>query len=291
MPSQTPLLLVTGANGQLGRLIVEELLKTTPPDRVIATVRKEADAAELRALGVQVRLADYEKPDTLDAALAGVDRVLLVSSNAVGTRLPQHRNVIDAAKRAGVTLLAYTSMLRADTATEMLAEEHRQTEQALRASGVPFVLLRNGWYNENDLMGAAHAVEHGTLIGSSGDGELSATARADYAAAAAVVLTSAEDQAGKVYELAGDAAYTKADLAAELSRQSGKAVKYQDLPEAELAAAFVSAGVPEAVAAAIADADAKAADGDLYDDGRVLSGLIGRPTTPMGVSVTAALAG
>ena len=210
MSANFPLLLVTGANGQLGRLVVEELLKTVPPERVVATVRKDKDVADLTPLGVQVRLADYEKPDTLDAAFAGVDRLLLVSSNAVGGRLPQHENVIEAAKRAGVKLLAYTSMLRADTATEKLAEEHRQTERALRASGVPFVLLRNGWYNENDLMGAAAAVEHGVLIGSSGDGKLSAAARADYAAAAAVSAdVSNEDQAGKVYELAGDSAYTK----------------------------------------------------------------------------------
>ena len=291
MPTTLPLLLVTGANGQLGRLVVEELLKTVPPDRVVATVRKDKDAADLTPLGVQVRLADYERPDTLDAAFAGVDRVLLVSSNAVGGRLPQHRNVIEAAKRAGVKLLAYTSMLRADTATEKLAEEHRRTEQALRASGVPFVLLRNGWYNENDLMGAAQAVESGTLIGSSGEGRLSAAARADYAAAAAVVLTSDQDQAGKVYELAGDTAYTKADLAAELSRQSGRPVAYRDLPVSELEAVFKGAGVPQETAAAIADADAKAADGDLYDDGHVLSRLIGRPTTPMAASVAAAVKG
>ena len=154
---------------------------------------------------------------------------------------------------------------------------------------MPFVLLRNGWYNENDLMGAAHAVEHGTLIGSSGDGKLSAAARADYAAAAAAVLTSDEDQAGKVYELAGDSAYTKADLAAELSRASGRPVRYQDLPEAELKATFVKAGLPENLADVLAGADAKAADGDLYDDGRALSRLIGRATTPMAASVAATL--
>ena len=288
-PNPSPRILVTAASGQLGRLVVEELLKTVPPERVVATVRKEADAADLAPLGVQVRLADYEKPDTLDAAFAGVDRLLLVSSNAVGGRLPQHENVIDAAKRAGVKLLAYTSMLRADTATEKLAEEHRQTERALRASGVPFVLLRNGWYNENDLTGAAHTVESGTLIGSSGEGRLSAAARADYAAAAAAVLTSDEDQAGKVYELAGDSAYTKADLAAELSRASGRPVRYQDLPEAELKATFVKAGLPENLADVLAGADAKAADGDLYDDGRALSRLIGRATTPMAASVAATL--
>ena len=288
-PNPSPRILVTAASGQLGRLVVEELLKTVPPERVVATVRKDKDVADLAPLGVQVRLADYEKPDTLDAAFAGVDRLLLVSSNAVGGRLPQHENVIDAAKRAGVKLLAYTSMLRADTATEKLAEEHRQTERALRASGVPFVLLRNGWYNENDLTGAAHAVESGTLIGSSGEGRLSAAARADYAAAAAAVLTSDEDQAGKVYELAGDSAYTKADLAAELSRASGRPVRYQDLPEAELKATFVKAGLPENLADVLAGADAKAADGDLYDDGRALSRLIGRATTPMAASVAATL--
>ena len=291
MTDGTPTLLVTAATGQLGRLVIDELLKTTDPARLIAGARDTAAAADLAARGVRVRAADYDKPDTLDAALAGVDRVLLISSNLVDGRVAQHRNVIEAAKRAGVNLLAYTSMLRADTSPEMLAESHRQTEGLVRESGVPFALLRNGWYNENDLMGAAAALEHGALVGSSGAGRISAAARADYAAAAAAVLAARAVAPGAVYELAGDTAYTKADLAAELSRQSGKPVAYKNLTEAELEQVFVGAGLPEDLAAALADADAGAADGDLFDDSHTLSRLIGRPTTPLAESVRAALAG
>ncbi|MCA8931098.1 MAG: NAD(P)H-binding protein, partial [Rhodospirillaceae bacterium] len=214
----------------------------------------------------------------------------LISARAVGQRAAHHRSVIEAAAAAGVTLLAYTSILHADTNPMLLGTEHRETEALLAASGLPYALLRNGWYTENYTAAALPAVQHGAVLGSSGDGRISSAARADFAAAAAAVLTSTEEQAGKVYELAGDSAYTLSDYAAELARQSGKPVAYQDLPEADFAAALESMGLPAALAKALADSSVQTKAGALFDDSGDLRRLIGRPTTPLAETVAAALA-
>ncbi|KPW63251.1 hypothetical protein ALQ64_00236 [Pseudomonas cannabina] len=192
------MIVVTGATGQLGRLVIEQLLTRIPASQIIAAVRSPEKAADLSALGVQVRQADYSQPSTLNSAFAGAEKLLLISSSEVGQRLPQHKAVIDAAKSAGVRLLAYTSVLHADTSALGLAKEHRETEDYLRSSGLPFVLLRNGWYTENYVAGAQGALAHGAVLGSAGDGRISSASRLDYAEAAAVALTSAEDQAGRV---------------------------------------------------------------------------------------------
>lgn len=282
------MIVVTGASGQLGRLVIAELLKTVAPAEIVAAVRDPAKVADLAARGVGVRVADYADPATLDAAFAGADKLLLISSNEVGQRAAQHRNAVDAAKRAGVGLVAYTSILHADTSPLGLAGEHKETEAMLKASGLPHVLLRNGWYTENYLASVAPALQHGAFIGSAGEGRISSAARADYAAAAAAVLTQ-PNQAGKIYELAGDAAYTLGELAAELSRQSGKTVPYADLPAAEFKAALVKAGLPEGLADLLADSDVGASKGGLFDDSRTLGRLIGRPTTPLAVQIAAAI--
>lgn len=284
------MIVVTGATGQLGRLVIEHLLRTEPPASIVAAVRDPAKAADLAARGVQVRRADYTQPDTLASAFAGASKLLLISSNAVGQREAQHRAAVEAAVQAGTELIAYTSVLRADTSTLGLAVEHVATEAMLRQSGVGFVLLRNGWYNENYGASVATAVQHGVLMGSAGAGRISSAARADYAAAAAAVLTH-DNQAGRVYELAGDAAYTLAELAAEISRQSGKPVAYSNLPEADYKAALLGFGLPEPLAGLLADSDAGASKGALFDDGHQLSALIGRPTVPMPETVAAALKG
>ena len=289
MSDHQPRLLVTGASGQLGRLVIDRLLETVPAARIVALVRDPETGSRLAALGVGVRVGDYARPETLDAALAGSDRVLLVSSNAVGQRVAQHRNVVAAAKRAGVGLLAYTSVLHADTSALGLADEHRQTEALLRESGVPFVLLRNGWYTENYTAAIPAALARHALIGGAGEGRIASAARADYAAAAAAVLTAGADWNGRVLELAGDEAYTLSELAAEIARQSGQPVAYRNMPEANHRAALLGAGLPDALAELIANSDAAAADGALFDDGRELGSLIGRPTTPMAASVAAAL--
>ncbi|KAB7769695.1 SDR family oxidoreductase [Xanthomonas maliensis] len=290
MAQTSPSILVTGASGQLGALVVDALLTQVPAGRIVATARDPSSLAAFAKRDINVRQADYDAPDSLDRALAGVDRVLLVSSNAVGARVAQHRNVIEAAKRAGVSLLAYTSVLRADTSTLSLAEEHRATEALLRESGIPHALLRNGWYTENYTGSSSAEVAHGAVIGSSGDGRLSPATRADYAAAAAAVLASDAQQAGQVYELAGDESFTMAEYAAELSRQSGTPVAYHDLPEADYAAALVQIGLPSGFAQVLAQCSASARGGSLFDDSHSLRRLIGRPTTPWRDVVAAALA-
>jgi NAD(P)H dehydrogenase (quinone) len=282
------MIVVTGASGQLGRLVVKALLNSLQPSEVVAAVRSPDKVSDLADLGVQVRPMDYTKPETIDSALAGAQKVLLISSSEVGIRVPQHANVINGCKKAGVKLLAYTSILHADCSPLPLAREHRETEALLVQSGVPFVLLRNGWYSENYTASVPVALEHGVVMGCAGEGRISSAARADYALAAAKVLL-AEGQAGTVYELAGDSAYTLNELAAEIARQSGKTIVYQNLPEEEYFGVLKGVGLPDPIATLLAESDTGASKGGLFDDSGVLSRLIGRATTPLSVSVTEAL--
>ena len=279
---------ITGASGQLGRLVIQSLLTTVPASDVIAVVRQPESVKDLAAKGVQVRQADYGKPESLLAAFQGVDKLLLISSNELGQRAVQHQNAIDAAKAAGVTLLAYTSLLRADTSPLGLAQEHVVTETYLKASGLAYVLLRNGWYTENYLASIAPALQHGAFIGSAAQGRVATAARADYAEAAAAVLTR-PGQEGKTYELAGDQAYTLSEFAEELSRQTGKTIPYVNLPKADYKGALLGAGLPEGLAELIADSDEGASKGGLFDSGRQLGELIGRATTPLTTLMKAAL--
>lgn len=284
------MIVITGASGQLGRLVIEALLKKIPASEIVAAVRKPESVADFAARGVQVRIADYDQPATLTSAFAGADKLLLISANEVGRRLPQHRTVIDAAKAAGVSLVAYTSILRADSSPLPLAGEHKATETLLAESGLPHVILRNGWYTENYLASVPVALQHGAVFGSAGEGRIASAARADYAEAAAAVLL-APDQAGKVYELAGDTSYTLAEFAAEIACQSGKPVVYTDLPEADYKGALLAAGLPDWLADLLASSDAGAAKGGLFDSSHQLSALIGRPTTPLAESLQHTLAG
>lgn len=281
---------VTGATGRLGRLVIDALLKTVPAERIVAAVRNPARAGDLAERGVIVREADYSRPETLGPALAGVEKLLLISSTEVSGRLPRHKAVIEAAKANKVSLIAYTSMLHADTSSARLAIEHRQTEEVITASGLPAVILRNGWYTENHLMGLPAALEHGAFVGAAKDGQFSSAAQQDYAEAAAVVLAT-DGHAGETYELAADHAFTLAEFAAEVSRQSGKAVVYNNLTEAAYRDMLTGAGLPADLAALLADADAAASHGALFDDGGVLRRLIGRQTTPMQSLVATALRG
>ncbi|HEX4790413.1 MAG TPA: SDR family oxidoreductase [Actinospica sp.] len=281
-------LVVTGASGHLGRLVIERLLaRGVPAAEVVAAARTVGRVEDLAARGVQVRAADYDDTDSLDAAFAGASAVLLVSG-LEPDRVRQHTDAIEAAKRAGVGLLAYTSIVNADASTLRLAEDHKATEAVLRASGLPFVLLRNSWYFENYTAGLAATLEHGALLGSAGDGRVSAAARADYAEAAAAVLTG-EGHAGRAYELGGDEALTLAELAAEIGAQAGRPVKYVDLPEAELAQTLAGFGIPAEMAAVLADADRGLSRGELRTDSGDLKRLIGRPTTSAKEAVAAAL--
>lgn len=279
---------ITGASGQLGRLVIDSLLTSVPASELVALVRNPASVSDLKDKGINVRQADYTQPDTLITALQGVDKLLLISSSEVGQRLVQHQNVIEAAKETGVSLLAYTSILHADTSPLGLADEHRATEAALADSGIPHVVLRNGWYSENYIASVPAALELGALYGCAGAGKISSASRADYASAAAAVLTQ-EDQAGTIYELAGDSAYTLAELAAEISVQTGKDIGYVDLPETDFADALLKAGLPAPLASLLANSDTGASQGGLYDDSQTLSKLIGRPTTTIAESVKEAL--
>lgn len=282
------MIVVTGATGQLGQLVVRALLKKIPATSIVAAVRNVGKAKALAALGVHIRHADYSQPATWGAALQGADKVLLISSSEIGQRAQQHRAVIDAAKTAGVQLLAYTSVLRADTSPLGLAAEHKETEACIRASGVPSVLLRHGWYTENYTAGIPGALAHGAVYGCAGHGRIASAARADYAEADVAVLL-ADHQAGKTYELAGDTSFTRAEFAAEISRQSGKPIGYVNLPQADYKQLLLKAGLPEAIAELLADSDTGASKGGLFDDGHQLSRLIGRATTPLATTVAASL--
>ncbi|MEG5564703.1 SDR family oxidoreductase [Enterobacter ludwigii] len=279
---------ITGATGQLGQLVIEQLLNTVPANQIVAIVRNPAKAEALRQQGITVRQGDYADESTLTSALKGVDKLLLISSSEVGQRATQHQNVINAAKAAGVKFIAYTSLLHADKSPLGLHVEHVATEKALAESGIPYALLRNGWYTENYLASAPPALEHGVFIGAAGEGKIASATRADYAAAAAKVI-SGDGHAGNVYELAGDHAWTLNELAAELSKQSGKNVTYQNMSEADFAAALKGVGLPAGLAEMLADSDVGASKGGLFDDSHTLSKLIGRPTTPLSESIKAIL--
>jgi len=283
------LIAVTGASGHLGHLVIEALLaRNLPASRIVAVVRDPQKVADFASRGVQVRRADYTEPKTLDAAFAGVERLLLVSSNEVNQRLAQHESVVKVARKASVKFIAYTSIPKTDTSDMQLAAEHRATEQIIRDSGIAFAFLRNSWYFENYTDQMATTLEHGAIFGSAGDGQVSAATRADYAAAAAVVLT-ADDVENKVYELGGDTAFTLDELAAEISKQTGREIVYRDLPVEEYAQAIIGAGFPEPVAHVLADADLGIKRGDLLVKTGDLSRLINHPTTTLAEAVAFAL--
>ncbi len=276
---------ITGVTGQLGRLVAKKLGEQVPADTILGLARNPAKAA---GLGVSVREADYTKPETLASALVGVATLLLISASEIGKRAAQHHNVIAAAKEAGVKRIVYTSLLHADSSPLDLAVEHHATETELKGSGLPLTILRNGWYTENHTAWIGAALSGGAFLGSAGAGKVSCAPRADYAEAAVVTLTG-EGHVGKTYELAGDDAYTLGELAAEISRQTGKAIPYRNVAETDYAATLAGLGLPEGLAKAIAGWDVCASQGALFDDGRQLSRLIGRPTTPLSSVVADAL--
>jgi len=283
------MIVVTGATGKLGRHVIAGLLERVPPAEIVATVRTLEKAADLAARGVQVRLADYDKPETLRMAFADADMMLLISGSDLGAdRVTQHKNVIDAARNAGVKLLAYTSMLRADSSPLILAGTHKETEKNIRASGLPFVFLRNGWYFENQTATLGPALQHGAILGAAENGRFASAAIADYAAAAVAVLTSA-GQENKIYELAGDTPYTLSEMAAEVSRQSGKPIAYHNLPLEDYQNALVGFGLPINLAELLVDAEVGASKGELDSASRDLHTLIGRPTATLQEAVTMGL--
>ncbi|MFF3427495.1 SDR family oxidoreductase [Streptomyces sp. NPDC002602] len=282
-------IVVTGATGSLGRLVIEELLERVLAERVAVVVRNKEKAADLAARGIDVRIADYDEPASLAGAFGAGDRVLLISGSEVGRRVPQHTAVIDAAKTAGVAQLAYTGILGGPEADFDLAAEHKVTERAILDSGLPYTFLRNGWYHENYTAQLPVVLEHGAVVGSAGEGRIASAARADYAAAAAVVLTG-EGHLNTVYELSGDTAWSLAEYAAEVAGQSGREVAYAEVPADTHLGILTGAGVPEGFAALLVDVDAAISRGRLAGTGGDLARLIGRPTTPVAAAIASALA-
>ena len=267
---------ITGATGQLGQLVVHSLKEKISADDIVALVRTPEKAA---SLGVEARTFEYNQPN-LAEQLKDIDTFLLISSSEVGQRIPQHQNVVNLAQEAGVKRIVYTSLLKADTTNLGLSPEHLATEQAIEASIMDYTILKNGWYTENYTANVAGTVQAGTLIGSAGEGKIASATRQDFAEAAVAVLTT-EGHTNKTYELAGDEAYTLADLAEELSKQSGKDIPYINLPEQEYSAAIEGFGVPKIYADMLANCDVCASKNDLFDDSKTLSQLIGRPTTSL----------
>lgn len=282
-------IVVTGATGELGRLVVEHLLTTVPTSGIAAVVRDKEKAAGLAARGVELRIADYNHPETLAGAFRAGDRVLLISGSEVGSRVAQHTAVIDAAKAAGVAQLAYTGILGGPDADIRLADEHKVTEQLILDSGLPYTFLRNGWYTENYTANLAPVLAHGAVVANAGEGRIASATRADYAAAAAAVLTG-EGHLGKAYELSGDVAWSLAEYAAEIAKASGKEIVHKDVPAAAHQEILVGAGVPEGFAAILTDVDEGIRRGLLAGTSGDLARLIGRPTTPLAETVAAAVA-
>ena len=274
-------ILVTGATGHLGRLTVEHLLRIGyPADQLVATGRGLDRLADLAARGVQTRSLSYDEPDSLDSAFADAEVVLLVSGSELGRRTKQHANVIDAAVKAGVKRLVYTSAPHADTSDLVVTPEHRATEQHLLASGLEYTLLRNGWYTENYLTAVEQARETGVIVGSVGDGRVASAPRADYAAAAAAVLVETGHE-NRVYELTGDVAWDYDELAAATGEVLGREVRYQQVEAAEHLRILMGAGLPEELAGFLVAIDQNVRDGLLAETTPTLRELIGRPTTPL----------
>jgi NAD(P)H dehydrogenase (quinone) len=283
-------IVVTGATGNLGRHVVEQLLEKVPAEQITAVVRDEARAADLAARGVRLAVADYNAPETFDGLFSAGDKVLLISGNEFDKgRVGQHKVVIDAAKAAGVALLAYTSAPGSLTAA--LADDHKGTEAALLESGVPYTLLRNGWYNENYTEQLAPVLQTGAVTQAAGEGRVASAARADYAAAAVAVLTG-EGHENATYELSGDTAWSFAEYAAELSGQTGREIVYNAVSVDDFVGILTThAGLPAPFAAILGGVDASIAKGELAGTSGDLSRLTGRPTTPIADSIALALKG
>lgn len=279
---------ITGATGQLGNLVIEQLLQLTAAQNIVALVRKIDKAEHFKVQGIEPREFDYDRPETLVPALSGIDKLLLISANEIGRRTPQHQAVIDAAKVAGVPYLAYTSLLRADTSPLGLAQEHRETEKLIQDSGITYTFLRNNWYSENYLAGVAHTIEIGTLFGAAQDGRISSASRIDYAEAAAKVLTSTGHE-NKTYELAGSESFSLSDLATFIGQAVNKDIIYQNLSAEEYTQGLTQAGLPAGLVDVIVDADIQTIQGAMYSDSKDLEQLIGHKTTSIQDAIKAAL--
>lgn len=283
------MILVTGASGKLGKLAIASLIQRgIKPDEIIATVREPEKAYYLIEMGVNIRYADYDYPETFSNIMSEVDSVVLISSSQLGKRVKQHMTVIDAAKKASIKHIVYTSLLHADSSSLGIAKEHVETEQAIYGSGIPYTILRNGWYSENYTDQIKSSFSQGVIMGCAGSGRLSTASRADYAEAIATVLTSKHHE-GKIYELAGDQSFTLSEYASNLSFLSGKQISYQNFSKEVYRDTLIHYGLPEDIAELLSDSEYGASKGELYESSQTLSKLIDRDTTPIQKSIKDAL--
>ena len=270
---------ITGATGQLGELIIQALLTHIPADNIVALVRNKTKALKLKQQNIELRHFDYDSLETLAPALIGIDKLLLISANEIGRRTAQHQAVIEAAKNAKVPYIAYTSLLRANTSSLGLAQEHRETEALIQASGLTYTFLRNNWYSENYIAGVVQNAASGQLFSAATDGKISSASRTDYAEAAAIVLASTNHD-NKTYELAGSENFTKLDLAKFIEKASGKKVSRIELSASDLTHGLQQAGLPETLISVIVDADIQTVEGAMYSESKDLEQLIGhKPIT------------
>ena len=279
---------VTGANGNLGQIVIQELLKTKANKSIVAIVRNPEKADTLQKQGVQIRLGDYDNFESMHKSLLGVESLLLISSSEIGKRAEQHQKVINAAKEAGVKNIVYTSILNAQNSKLKLALEHQITENQVIESGLSYSILRNGWYLENHTENLDSALQFGQIMGAAGDGKFSSASRADFALAAANVL-SQPVQKNKIYELAGEDSFSLKDLAKELSLQTAKKIEYKDLSEEDYKNALIGFGLAPAFADILADSDHGAKLGQLESHSKDLHELIGRKTTSLSEAIRIAL--
>lgn len=279
---------ITGATGQLGQQVIQHLISLSNEHDIVALVRHPEKAASFKAQGIEVRHFDYDDIETLEPALEGIDKLLLISGNEIGRRTTQHKAVIDAAKVAGVPYIAYTSLLNAEHSALGLAQEHRETEQLIRESGLSYTFLRNNWYVENYLGSLQHDIASGVIYGASGEGRISAATRSDYAEATARVLLSPV-LSNQTYELAASQSFTKAELAAAIAQVANQPVRYENLSADAYQAVLIQAGLPEGLASFLAEVDLKTADGAMFSEIRDLEQLLGRPTTSLSHAIQSLL--
>lgn len=273
-------ILVTGATGKLGRKVAETLLGTVPAEQLAVSVRDPQKAEDLRARGVDVRQGNFDHPETLATAFAGVDRLLLISADGDNeTRIRQHGNAVEAAQRAGVGFIAYTSLANAMESPIFLAPTHRATEEAIRKTGIPYAFLRNNWYLENEISGIQGVMAGAPWVTSAGSGKVGWALQQDYAEAAAAVLTGSGHE-NKIYELSGKL-LTQEELASALGAVLGKEVPVQQVDDAAYAEIMKGAGVPDFVIPMLVGIQEGIRSGALEVESGDFEKLLDRPLAPI----------
>ena len=283
-------MLVTGATGKFGTKVVETLLKTVPASQLAVSVRKPEKAEGLRARGVEVRQGDFDHPQSLDSAFAGIDRLLIISADGDNeTRIRQHRDAVAAAERAGVKFIAYTSLVNATESKNLFAPTHQATEEAILKTGIPYSFLRNNWYLENEIPGIQGVLAGAPWVTSAGDGRVGWALQQDYAEAAATVL-SGNGHENKIYELSGKS-LTQEEFVSLLGSVLGKEVTVQQVDDTTYADIMKNAGIPDFVIPILVDIQKSIREGTLDFESNDFEKVLGRPATPIKEALTQILNG